>query len=191
MLESLLVPYALLVEDEHLGGLHVAEHHVLVEDITCPHELVLDGLCWNSLEVLDVHDAPVDLPKEHGLVENHLLRMGQQLRVPGEVPLLDQSSWDEEERDQGWQQEVAHTWHESPGGPQTEDNKVSVAPLESPVGLFALVQENSVFMGLDTIEVSVVINNWGSGLRAAEQKSHGLEHQTILKGAIGSKLVIG
>lgn len=95
MLESLLVPYALLVEHENLLGFHVAENHVLVEEVSCPHELVLDGLSWNLLEIFDVDDVLRDLSKEERLVEDDLLRVRQELCVPSEISLLSPSSWDE------------------------------------------------------------------------------------------------
>jgi hypothetical protein len=64
VLESLRVPYALLVEHEKFCGFHVTEDHVLVEDISCPDELILDGLGWNLLEIFDVDDVLRDLSKE-------------------------------------------------------------------------------------------------------------------------------
>jgi hypothetical protein len=64
VLESLRVPYALLVEHEKLLCFHVAENHVLVKHVSCPDELVLDSLGWNLLEIFDVDDVLRDLSKE-------------------------------------------------------------------------------------------------------------------------------
>lgn len=57
VLESLLVPYALLVEDEKLLRFHVAEDHVLIEEISGPNEFIGDGLRWNFLEIFDIDDV--------------------------------------------------------------------------------------------------------------------------------------
>lgn len=63
VLESLLVPYALLVEDEELSGLHIPEHEVFVEQVSGPHEVVFDGFSGHLLKIFDVDDVLVNLPK--------------------------------------------------------------------------------------------------------------------------------
>jgi hypothetical protein len=79
VLESLLVPYALLVKDENLLAFHITEHHVLVEEISGPHQLVFNGLCWHLLEILDIDNVLGNLSEQHGFVENYLLGVRQQL----------------------------------------------------------------------------------------------------------------
>lgn len=100
------------------------------------------------------------MAEEEGFVENDLLRVWQEFSVPSEVSLLNPSSWDEGQGNEGWQEKVVCCWGESPGGPETNNGEISVSPFKSPVSLLTLIEENSVLVGLHSVEVGVSINNW-------------------------------
>lgn len=61
MLKCVLVPDAILVEDEDLEGLGVAEAHLRVEDSLVPHEGRANHIRIYFLEVLDVDVDAADL----------------------------------------------------------------------------------------------------------------------------------
>jgi len=190
VLESLWVPYALLVEYEKFLGFHVAENHVLVEHISCPDELVLNGFGWNLLDIFDVDDMLRDLAKEEWLVENNLLRVRQEFCVPCEISLLSPSSWNEGQWNQRRQQEEVSSWKESPCSPEENDCEVGVSPFKSPVSLFTLIEENTIFVGLNSIEVTMSIDNCSWCLWISKKCSDKLQNQSILEDSLISKHVI-
>ena len=106
MLEGLFVPYSLLVEHEDFLSLHIPKQHFLIEQISGPHELVGNGFCWNFFEILHIYKNSLDLSEQMGLMENNLLSMRDELRVPSKVSLLDPSSREESKSDQRWQEHL-------------------------------------------------------------------------------------
>ena len=88
MVEGVLVPDALLIEDEHLTCRHVPEDEVLIEHITCPHKLVFDNLCIHFLQVFDINNKLLGSTKHERLLEDNLLSVRKHLGVPAEVGLL-------------------------------------------------------------------------------------------------------
>jgi hypothetical protein len=190
VLESLRVPYSLLVENEELSRFHVAEHHVLVEEVARPDELVLDSFSRNFFQVLDVDDVLGDAAAQESLVENDLLGVRQELSVPREVSLLRPSSGDEAEGDQRWQQKNVGAREKQPCAPKAGAGHVAIAPFESVVRLLTLVEEYTVLMGRNSIEVAMGIDHWGGHGGVCEQKSDGLENQTVLESALGAEIVV-
>lgn len=190
MLEGCFVPYSLLVKDEELLGFHVTEHKVVIEDVAEPDEFVFDGLSADSFQVLDVDYVLVHRTEEVGFVKDNLLGMWQELSVPGEVSLLGPSSWDESEGNESWQQAVGGTWNESPAAEETDDGEVGIAPLKSVVGLFTLIEENGVFMSLDSVELGVRIVNSFGFLRISEKSSNEFQNKTVLEKSLGAEVMV-
>ena len=75
MHKSLLVPYSLLVEHEHLLGLIASEDHVWVESVVMPHEWILNVISSNFLEVFNVYNVFTNLSEWKSFVENDLFGM--------------------------------------------------------------------------------------------------------------------
>ena len=81
-----------------------------------------------------------------------------------------------------------------PNAPQTEENDrevVKLTPLHSVRGLDALVQENTVFMRLDTVEGSMVVHHVGGAVASSPKKSHSSEQKRIVENWVVSELVVG
>ena len=176
MLEGCFVPYSLLIKDEELFRFHVTEDHIVVKDVAGPNEFVGNGISADPLQVLDIHYVLVYRTEEERFVKDDLLGMWQELSVPGEVFLLGPSSWNKSARNQSWQQAVGSAWYESPATEKTDDSEVCIAPFESVIGLFTLIEENAVFVGLDSIELSMLIVNSLSGLVISENRSDKLQN---------------
>ena len=106
MLEGLLVPYSLLIEDENFLSFHITEYHILIEDISCPHKLIRDSFHRDFLKIFNINEMSLNLSKQESLMEHNLLSMRDKFCVPSEVSLLDPSSWNEQERYQRRQEHL-------------------------------------------------------------------------------------
>jgi hypothetical protein len=176
VLQGCFVPYSLFIKDEELLRFHVTENQVVVEVVGGPDEFVGDGLSADLLQVLDIDYVLVHRTEEERFVKDDLLGMRQELSVPGEVSLLGPSSWDKSQRNQSWQQAVRGTWYESPATEKTDSREVCIAPFESVISLGTLIEENAVLVGLDSIELSMLIVNSLSGLVISENGSDELQN---------------
>ena len=95
MVEGVLVPDALLIEDEQLPSRHITEHQILIKHVTRPHKLVRDHLCVHLFQVFDVDNILLSSTKEEGLLEHNLLGVRKHLCMPAEICLLCPSTRDE------------------------------------------------------------------------------------------------
>ena len=190
MLEGCFVPDSLFIKDEELFRFHVTENHIVVKDVAGPNEFVGNVISADSLQVLDIYYVLVDWTKEERFVKHNLLGMWQELSVPGEVFLLGPSSWNKSARNQSWQQTVRSIWYESPATEKTDNSEVCIAPFESVISLFTLIEENAVFVGLDSIELSVLIVNCFSGLIISKNGSDKLQNETVLEQSLGAEIVV-
>lgn len=111
MFESLLVPYTLFIENEYFFGFHITENQVLIEHVSGPHKLVWNGFGWDLFKIFDINVMSLNKATKHSLMEDNLLSMRDKLCVPSEISLLNPSSWNEQHRDQRWQQQVASMRH--------------------------------------------------------------------------------
>lgn len=190
MLEGCFVPYSLFIKDEELFRFHVTEDQVVVEHVGGPNEFVGDGISADLLQVLDIDYVLVYRTEEERFVEDDLLGMWQELSVPGEVSLLGPSSWNKSQRNQSWQQAVRSAWYESPATEKTENSEVGIAPFESVISLLTLIEENAVLVGLDTIELRMLIVNSFSGLVISKQGSDELQNKTVLEQSLCSEMMV-
>ena len=111
--------------------------------------------------------------------------------MPGEVSLLNPSSWDETARNKSWKQKVAPNWTNGPEQKEANSRKVSISPQQNPWSLLALVHEDAIFMGLHTVVALVVIYNSRWCVAATKHKSESLKDKNVLnQGIIGSEVVI-
>ena len=92
MVKGILVPDALFIEDEHLTSRHIPEDEILIEHITCPHQLVFDNLCVHFFQVFDINNKLLSAAKHERLLEHNLLSVWKHLGVPAEVGLLSPST---------------------------------------------------------------------------------------------------
>ena len=104
VIECVLVPISVPIEDEKLTSGLVSENKVLIEDHTIPHEFVLNSFGINLLKVIDVHYVLGSVAKEEWFLEDNLLRVRKELSMPAEVFLLNPPPWDESEWDEHWQE---------------------------------------------------------------------------------------
>ena len=72
---------------------------------------MIDIVCLHFLEISNVYDNFMYLSKEERFMEDHLLSVGQELRMPAEMSLVHPSSWNESCLHQSWDQEHVH-WSE-------------------------------------------------------------------------------
>ena len=78
MLQSILVPDAVFIENEDLARIGVAEYKFLVEGVGYEHQVVLDVLLGiDLLQIPDVDDLTVSATEQECLVENDLLGVRQ------------------------------------------------------------------------------------------------------------------
>lgn len=76
MLESLLVPHAILVKHEEGVGVHASEHHLGVHLVRQKDVGVGHGVGLHSLQMVDFNNL-LNASSEHAnLGENDLLRVG-------------------------------------------------------------------------------------------------------------------
>lgn len=161
MIERILVPDAIPVEDEQLTSGHVSENHVLIEDIADPHKFILNGIGIDLFNVFDVNYVLGGVSEEERLLEDNLLCVWKELRVPAEVALLDPPSGDEGGRDQHRQESDVRAG--SPSRESNEDCPVGVAPAYCRVGMSTLVQEFCVLVEENSGKAVVRIPSLGDG----------------------------
>ena len=92
-----MVPVSVFVKNEDLVGSFVSEDHVLVKDIAHPHQFVLNCICLDLLDVVDVDQEPLWSGSHRLLDEHDLLSVRPQLCVPAEVGPLSPSPWHKSE----------------------------------------------------------------------------------------------
>lgn len=158
VLKGLFVPYSLLVEHEDLLSLHIPKQHFLIEHISSPHELVGNGFSWNFFEILHIYKNSFDLSEQEGLMKNNLLSMRDELRVPGEVSLLDPSSREESKSNQRWKEHL-RVPQQQVGRPRKNHSAISIPPSDCPLSLIRLVKEKTVLVCLNSVEVGVVVDH--------------------------------
>ena len=93
VLESFSVPVAVLVEHEDFLGVCVPEDQVRVKRVDHPHDWGTDLLSVNFLQVANVDDVADHATKEACFVEDDLLSVWQELRMPAEVTHRTKLSW--------------------------------------------------------------------------------------------------
>jgi hypothetical protein len=103
--ESILVPDAISIKNEHFFGLHVTEDHILVEHIDAPEELAGNNICINLLEVLDVNYNSADTSVEISFMEYNLLSVRQELSVECEKVDMGHDSGHAETGNNEWHQQ--------------------------------------------------------------------------------------
>ena len=188
MVERVLVPDALPIEDEELTAGHVPEDEAVIEVVSEPHEFVLDGFGVHLLEVLDVHDDLPGLAGEIGLVEDDLLGVRKELGMPAEVRLLSPSPWHEREGDEHRQE--SDVGASRPGSEGEQYGPVSVAPGDGPRCVLALIQELGVLMKRNSREVGMGIRGARDLLAWSEERPDGPEEESILEQRILAEVVV-
>jgi hypothetical protein len=76
MLECILVPDAVHIEDEDLLAFHISEDQFRVEHVNCPEHLARDDVGINLLQVLYIDNDATNVSVQITLVEDNLFSMG-------------------------------------------------------------------------------------------------------------------
>lgn len=85
VLQSFLIPVAILIEDEDFTRGWIAEAKIGVEHVDFPHEVSLNLFSIDLFQVANVNIVSLNLTKQGSLMEDNLFGMGQKLCVPAEV----------------------------------------------------------------------------------------------------------
>lgn len=85
MLEGVLVPNAIGIEDKDFLSLHISEDEIRVEHVDSEEHLTRDDFCVDLLQVLNVDNDSAHIAKEVTLVENYLLGVREKFRMECEV----------------------------------------------------------------------------------------------------------
>ena len=85
MLQGVFVPVTVLVEHEDLKGCSVSEAKVGVKHVDVPHKGRCDVSSVNLFQIANVNIVSLGLTKQASLVENYLLRVGNEFCVPAEI----------------------------------------------------------------------------------------------------------
>ena len=140
MLECLLIPNPVSVENEDLPRGSVSEDHGGVEHVGHPEYLRENLVGTDFFEVADVHDISFLSAEQKHFVENDLLRMGQELSMIGEVVHVRPLSGDLAAEQEDWQkEEIAHSSDQTTQA--AEEEVVSQSTHEGSVGLSGFVKE--------------------------------------------------
>ena len=81
-------------------------------------------------------------------------------------------------------------WTKCPTGPQENDKPVGKTFLQNKVGLVTLVKEKGVFMGLDSIEITVRILNSSGATINSTKSSDKFQNKTRLKEALAAEIIV-
>ena len=156
VLEGLLVPLALLIEDEDFSSCGIAEAQVGIEHVDVPHERCIDLSSINLLEILDVDIESLHRTEHRGLVEHNLLRVRQELCMPAEVTY---DAYFTGHLDSG-ESDGQRANPRSSGQVEKESNSeiVSHLPHDDIFGDGRLIEVDAVFMGHHSVEASVIIS---------------------------------
>ena len=106
---------------------------------------------------MDVDKVTLNAAKPVGLVKNHLLCVRQQLCMECEVVNASQVSW-EPCQNVNYRQEEEVGCAANQAEQRTERKVVKESVFDQPFALVRLVQEDSVFMGFDSCEASVLLS---------------------------------
>ena len=85
MLQGVLIPDAVRIEYEHFFAFLVSEDHLGVEGVDIEHERSRQGLGFDLLQVFNIYKVSHHCSEEGGLVEDHLLSVGQEFGMESEV----------------------------------------------------------------------------------------------------------
>ena len=157
MLKSLLVPKAVLVEDELLTSRSISPDKVRIEHVAFPHERSVDLVCINLFQVANVDVVALNLAKERRFAEDYLLSVREQLRVPREVlhraDLTRHLHGHQEERHN---KEGVQPSEE--GSQETKRRVVSQLTKEHVGSVWRLVEVDGILVRKDVAEASVIVN---------------------------------
>ena len=155
VLESFGVPVAVFVEHEDFLRLCVPEDQVRVKHVDHPNERSVDLFSVDFLQVANVDDVADHAPEEACFVEDDLLRVRQELRMPAEVSHRAQLSWQ-----LAGQREQGHGGEDVPGQevhPETEENVVRELSSDNIACIRRLVKMDSIFMSLDARQAAMIV----------------------------------
>lgn len=155
MVECFFTPDSISVEHEQLFAFHVSENHVLIKFIYCPHELGGNVLMINLLQVLDINIDPSHSTEKGSLVENNLLRVGEELRVISEVVHVCQLSG-ERDGHSGEGQESKPLYLEGKASGKHKHVEVVYSSFDQSVSFVRFIKEHAVLGGFHTGETTVV-----------------------------------
>ena len=146
---------AVLVEHEDFLRLCVPEDQVRIKHVDHPNERSIDLFSVDFLQVANVDDVADHAPEEARLVEDDLLRVGQELRMPAEVSHHAQLSWQ-----LAGQSEEGHSGECFPGQEvqtEPEEGVVREVSSDNKACFGRLVKMDSILMSLDAGQASVIV----------------------------------
>ena len=155
VLESFSVPVAVFVEHEDFLGVCVPEDQVRVKRVDHPHDRSTDLLRVDFLQVANVDDVADHATEEASFVEDYLLSVWQELRMPAEVTHHAQLSWQ-----LGGQREKRHRGEELPSQEvqsKAEEGVVRELTGDNIAGFRGLVKMDSILMCLNACKATVVV----------------------------------